>query len=240
VGERSLHTREVAGSKPAAPIPPNSLLMKQFRRMAVALDHVRQAPRRIAGAYWVPLRFVILDAHKRPKLPLGVVVAPHAMPIDAERETGICVPELIHDRARIGASNRRVARRSTRRERQRPCRARRPALGHQSDRTSSRRRWICGSRKDRVEDLRSRRSCPGQSGEILRGSSPDSALPCSVRASTAYGADPAVWSGSAQIFRRQPGHGGRPAAASGPRCSRPANFGVSRHLPRRRRLTRAG
>jgi len=68
-----------------------------------ALDRIHQTPWHVAGAYWVPFRVPILDTHKRQKLPLGVVVAPHAMPIHAEREPWVCVPELIHHLARVSA-----------------------------------------------------------------------------------------------------------------------------------------
>jgi hypothetical protein len=101
VGERSLHTREVAGSKPAAPI------IRKVRRCGPFVVKARFrciGPVSVAvlvSAQWCPI--TALDESFQ-ALAFGLV-APHRMGVDTQREGRVGVSELLHDGRRIDTAD---------------------------------------------------------------------------------------------------------------------------------------
>src|SRR5439155_3382358 len=98
VGERSLHTREVAGSKPAAPIRKNACYYPNFRAEAVGGDGVQQRTN---------IGFLPVSAHKRFQIQWRATAA------DLRTKRGAFVPRcpLVTgrlDTARLGTPTQRA------------------------------------------------------------------------------------------------------------------------------------
>src|SRR4051794_18198618 len=85
VGERSLHTREVAGSKPAAPIVPMAARAGFFTPLALRARSKPAAPivPMAAGAgFFTPLASLLVRNQPRPssRWPPGLVSSHHSHP----------------------------------------------------------------------------------------------------------------------------------------------------------------
>jgi hypothetical protein len=97
----ALHTREVAGSKPAAPILRSPCICGGFVVFGLRLSGLVRAVVGSFSAHWYPI--TALD--ERLETLLVALVAAHRMGVDAQREAGIRVPELGHHVRRVLAAD---------------------------------------------------------------------------------------------------------------------------------------
>src|SRR5215207_868776 len=105
VGERSLHTREVAGSIPAAPISisgPAALPRIPHRT-------IRGTKRRLATA----LLGLVREARELPHHRLVDLAALHALRVHTQGHPGVVVSQLSHHPAQVGARQRSTGSRTS-------------------------------------------------------------------------------------------------------------------------------